>query len=141
MLDATKRYLQQIRLYDSRISAKLEELQHTKEMALRVTPTLKKDAASGTGTQDKLAEAVAKIVDLEAAINEDISRYIAARQEISAVIDKLSDPDQLQVLHMRYVQYKTLEQIACDMGFSYRWVCTIHGRALQQVENFLKNAQ
>lgn len=140
MLDA-KRYLQQIRLYDSRISAKLEELQHTKEMALRVTPTLKKDAASGTGTQDKLAEAVAKIVDLEAAINEDISRYIAARQEISAVIDKLSDPDQLQVLHMRYVQYKTWEQIACDMGFSYRWVCTIHGRALQQVENFLKNAQ
>lgn len=140
MLDA-KRYLQQIRLYDSRISAKLEELQHTKEMALRVTPTLKKDAASGTGTQDKLAEAVAKIVDLEATINEDISRYIAARQEISAVIDKLSDPDQLQVLHMRYVQYKTWEQIACDMGFSYRWVCTIHGRALQQVENFLKNAQ
>lgn len=140
MLDA-KRYLQQIRLYDSRISAKLEELQHTKEMALRVTPTLKKDAASGTGTQDKLAEAVAKIVDLEATINEDISRYIAAKQEISAVIDKLSDPDQLQVLHMRYVQYKTWEQIACDMGFSYRWVCTIHGRALQQVENFLKNAQ
>lgn len=140
MLDA-KRYLQQIRLYDSRISAKLEELQHTKEMALRVTPTLKKDAASGTGTQDKLAEAVAKIVDLEATINEDISRYIAAKQEISAVIDKLSDPDQLQVLHMRYVQYKTWEQIACNMGFSYRWVCTIHGRALQQVENFLKNAQ
>lgn len=137
MLDA-KRYLQQIRLYDSRISAKLEELQHTKEMALRVTPTLKKDAASGTGTQDKLAEAVAKMVDLEAAINEDISRYIAAKQEISAALEKLSDPDQLQVLHKRYVQYMTWEQIACDMNMSYRNVCYIHGKGLQSVNQILK---
>lgn len=140
MLDA-KRYLQQIRLYDSRISAKLEELQHTKEMALRVTPTLKNDAASGNGTQDKLAEAVAKMVDLETEINEDIGRYIAAKQEIGAVIDKLLDPDQFRVMHKRYVQHETWKQIAYDTGFSYRWVCTLHGRALREIEKILKSAQ
>ena len=65
MIDS-KKYLQQIQLYDSHITTKLEELQHLKGMVLRITPTLKDDVVSGGGTQDKLAEAVAKIVDLEA---------------------------------------------------------------------------
>ena len=138
MTDA-KKYLQQIRLYDSRISTKLEELQHTKEMVLRITPTLKEDVVSGGGgTQDQLAEAVARIVDLEAEINHDIDRYVNAKQEISATLEKLSDPDQLQVLHKRYVQYKTLEQIACEMNMSYRNVCYIHGKGLQSVNEIMK---
>lgn len=138
MTDA-KKYLQQIRLYDSRISTKLEELQHTKEMVLRITPALKKDVVSGGGgTQDQLAEAVARIVDLEAEINHDIDRYVNAKQEISATLEKLSDPDQLQVLHKRYVQYMTWEQIACDMNMSYRNVCYIHGKGLQTVNQILK---
>ena len=137
MTDA-KKYLQQIRLYDSRISTKLEELQHTKEMVLRITPTLKEDVVSGGGgTQDQLAEAVARIVDLEAEINHDIDRYVNAKQEISATLEKLSDPDQLQVLHKRYVQYKTLEQIACEMNMSYRNVCYIHGKGLQSVSEIM----
>ncbi len=140
MLDA-KQYLQRVRLYDSRINAKLEELQHAREMALRITPTLKRDAAAGNGAQDKLAEAVAKIIDLETEINKDIDRYIAAKQEIGAVIDRLSDPDQFRVMHKRYVQHETWEQIACETGFSYRWVCTLHGRALREIEKILKSAQ
>lgn len=135
-----KKYLQQIRLYDSRISIKLEELQRLKEMVLRITPTLKDDVVSGEGNQDKLSDAVAKIVDLEVEINRDVDRYVNAKQEISATLGKLTDPDQLRVLHMRYVQYKTWEQIANEMGFSYRWVCTIHGRALQEIEKILKSA-
>lgn len=141
MLDSPKKYLQQIRLYDSHINTKLEDLHHLKEMVTKITPTLKDDVVSGGGNQDKLGDAIAKIVDLEAEIDRDIDHYVAAKQEISATLDKLTDPDQLQVLHMRYVQNKTWEQIACDMGFSYRWVCTIHGRALQQIEKILKNTQ
>lgn len=141
MMDSPKKFLQQIRLYDSHISTKLEDLQHLKEMVTKITPTLKDNVVSGGGNQDKLGDAIAKIVDLEAEIDRDIDRYVEAKQEISATLDKLTDPDQLQVLHMRYVQNKTWEQIACDMGFSYRWVCTIHGRALQQIEKILKNTQ
>lgn len=134
-----KKYLQQIRLYDSRINTKLEELHHLKEMVLRITPTLKDDVVSGGGgSQDKLADAVTKIVDLEEEVNRDIDRYVNAKQEISATLDKLTDPDQLQVLHMRYVQYKAWEQIACDMHMSYRNVCYIHGKGLQSVNQILK---
>lgn len=137
MIDS-KKYLQQIQLYDSHISTKLEELQHLKEMVTRITPTLKDDVVSGGGSQDKLADAVAKIVDLEAEIDQDIDRYVDAKREVSGTLDKLTNPDQLQVLHMRYVQHKTWEQIACDMSMTYRNVCYIHGKGLQAVNEIMK---
>lgn len=137
MIDA-KRYLQQIRLYDSRINTKLEELQRLNEMVLRITPTLKDDVSSSGGSQDKFADTMAKIVDLKAEINRDIDRYVNAKQEIGGTFDMLSDPDQLQILHKRYAQYKTWEQIACDMHMSYRNVCYIHGKALQAVNEIMK---
>lgn len=140
MLDSPKKYLQQIRLYDSHINTKLEDLHQLKEMVTKITPTLKDDVVSGGGNQDKLGDAMAKIIDLEAEINRDVDRYVNAKQEISATLEKISDPDQLQVLHQRYVQYKTWEQIAYDTGFSYRWVCTLHGRALQEIEKILTSA-
>lgn len=135
-----KKYLQQIRLCDSRINTKLEELQHLKEMVLKVTPTLKSDVVTGGGSQDKLAEAAVKIVDLEAEINQEIDKYIEAKQEFSATLEKLEDPIYLQVLHKRYIQYKTWEAIACELNMSYRWVCTLHGRALQEIEKILRNS-
>lgn len=136
-----KRYLQQIRLYDSHINTKLEELQHLKEMVTRITPTLKDDVVSGGNSQDKLADAVVKIVDLEAEIDREIDSYVNAKQEISSVLDGIVDPDQLQVLHKRYVQYKTFEQIACDMNMTYRNVCYIHGKALLTVREIMSSAE
>lgn len=136
-----KRYLQQIRLYDSHINTKLDELQHLKEMVTRITPTLKDDVVSGSGSQDKLADAVVKIVDLEAEIDREIDRYVNAKQEISSVLDGIVDPDQLQVLHKRYVQYKTFEQIACDMNMTYRNVCYIHGKALLAVREIMSSTE
>ncbi len=139
-MDSPKKYLQQIRLYDARIDTKLEDLHRLKEMATKITPVLKDDVVSGGGNQDKLGDAMAKIIDLEAEINRDVDRYVNAKQEISATLEKISDPDQLKVLHQRYVQYKTWEQIAYDTGFSYRWICTLHGKALQEIEKILTSA-
>lgn len=135
----TKRYLQQIRLYDSRINTNLEELNRLKAMVTKITPTLKQDVVSGGGSQDKLSDAVAKIVDLEAEIDKEIDFFIDARKAVTRTIDKVDDARLHTVLNMRYVQFKTWEQIACDMGCSYQWVCKLHGIALQAVEKIIKN--
>lgn len=140
MTDA-KRYLQQIRLYDSHINAKLEELSHLKAMVTKITPTLKQDVVSGSGNQDKLSAAVAKIVDLEAEIDREVDRYVDARNAVTGTIDKVTDARLHKVLSKRYVEFKTWEQIACDMGKSYQWVCKLHGTALQVVEKILKNSE
>lgn len=140
MVDA-KTYLKQIRLYDAHINTKLEERQHLREKLTSITPTLKDDVVSGGGSQDKLGDAVAKLVDLEDEINQAIDNYVELKKEVNRLIDKIPEPDQLYVIHKRYAEYKSWETIASEMGYTYRWVCAIHGKALLAVENLLKKAK
>lgn len=141
MTDA-KKHLQQIRLYDSRINAKLAERDRLKAMLTKITPTLRDDAVpGGHGSQDKLSDAVAKIVDLEAEIDREIDSFVDARNTVTRTIDSVEDERLHRVLAGRYIQCKTWEQIACDMGRSYQWVCKLHGTALQEVDKILKESE
>lgn len=133
-----KEYLRQIRMYDTRINCAQEELDNLRSMTTKITATWKDDVVSGTGNQDKLGDAVAKIIDLQNGINSDIDKYIGTKAEVWALIKRIKDPDQFKVLYMRYFKYKHWEQIACDMNMTYRNVCYIHGRALQAVAELLK---
>lgn len=138
--NSAKRYLQQIMRLDTKINRDIEELHRLKAMTTKITPTLKPDVVSGSGTQDKLAEAMSKIIDLEAEINREIDCFADARKAVTATIDKVEDARLHTVLNMRYVQFKTWEQIACYMGRSYQWVCKLHGTALQVVEKIIENS-
>lgn len=140
MTDA-KAFLRQIEVFDTHINNKLEEVAHLKDLATKITSSMKPDAGSGSGNSghDKIGDAVAKIVDLEREINKDIDAYIERKRKVSEIIKRVKDPDQLQVLYKRYIQYEHWEEIACEMHMTYRNVCYIHGRALQAVTELLKD--
>lgn len=133
-----KTYLRQIELADAKIEAQLEEIYQLRQMITKVTPSLHDDPVTGSGSQDKLGNTIAKIVDLEAEINRAIDNYVDLRKEIMATLDKVRDPDQYQVLHKRYFERKAWEQISVEMGYTYRNICYIHGKALQTVDAILK---
>ena len=134
----TKEYLLRVKVCDTHINNLMEELETLKEMVTKVTSTMKDSAVSGGGNKDKIGNAVAKIVDLQREINEAIDEYVDKKREVMATIEKVEDANQLAVLHKRYIQYKPWEQIACEMNFTYRNVCYIHGRALQKVSDLIK---
>lgn len=140
MCDA-KAYLRKIELLDAHINNKLNDLFTLRTMVTKITATISPVVASGTGNQDKLGDAIAKIVDLQNEINQQIDKFVDAKREVSAVLEKLQDPDHVRVLHKRYVEYKPWEQIACEMNFTYRNVCYIHGKALQAVEALLEDGK
>lgn len=133
-----KEYLEQIQLCDKRINNKLEELSRLEALAFKVTSSLKQVAVFGGGSQDKVGDAVSRIVDLQKEINDEIDKFCDTKAEVRALIDKVKDPDQLDVLSKKYLLYESLEQIACEMGFTYRNVCYIHGRALQTIAELMK---
>ncbi len=136
IIDA-KAYLKQVKICDTRINNKLDELTALKSIALKVTTSLSHAPAHGSGNQDKIGDIAAKIVDLEADINKTVDELVDKTREISAVIDQIQNPDQLSVLYKRYFQFQTWEQIACEMHMTYRNICYIHGRALQNVAQIL----
>ena len=133
-----KEYLRQIELLDSLINCKLEEVDNLKALTTKITTTLKQDVVSSSGSQDKLGDIVAKIVDYEAEIDQMIDELIDRKREISNIIEKVSDPDQLKVLCKRYLLFEPWEQIAWELGYTYRHTTRIHGDALLAVQEIMK---
>ena len=150
MVDA-KEYLSRVRLADTKINTKLDDLAQTKALALKVTSTLKQDSVSSSGRKDKVGDAVAKIVDLERDIDRAIDAYINFKKEVSAVIDQLDNASQIEVLYKHYFgvwseeeqrpYYLSLEELAVEMHMSYRNVCYVHGAALKAVGEILKERE
>ena len=133
-----KEFLQKVKIYDSHINEKLEELARLKELTTKITASYGGDVVSGTHNQDKLGDAVAKIADLESDIDNAVDAYVDKKKEVSAIIDKIDNPNYIDILYKRYFGYKSWESIACEMNYTYQWVCELHGRALQEVKKLLK---
>ena len=137
MCDA-KAYLRSIELLDTHINNRINDLHELTSLATKITATISLVSVAGSGSQDKLGDSVAKIIDLQDEINRKIDKYIDLKREISSILEQLEDPDHVKVLHKRYFEYKPWEQIACEMNFSYRNICYIHGKALQAVEALME---
>ena len=134
-----KEYLSQIRRYDTMIDSMLDEVDKLYAMVTRITPVLKDDVVSGGGQQDKMGNAVAKIVDLKERINKEVDQLVDLKKEASDLLAKISNPDYYKVLHKRYILFETFEQIAFDMNYTYRGICYMHGRALQAFAKVLED--
>lgn len=132
-----KKYLCRIGSCDDRINSMLAEVDSLYEMVTKITPTLKQDIVTGGGSQDKIGDAVAKIVDLKDEINREIDRYVDMKREAAALLDKLENHLFYIILHRRYILHESLEQIAASEHYTYRWVCILHGRALQAFAEIL----
>lgn len=127
-----KEYLLGYQRINQRVNCLLLEQQRWRELATRVSPNLSgmPRGGGGGGTQG----AVAKIVDLETEINEEIDKLVDERKRIEAAIRKINDPTLRILLEYRYINGKKWEEIALMMGYDYRWALRLHGRALSAVD-------
>lgn len=134
-----KEYLQQIELYDAHIRNKLEEITSLRSMIMHITSTLRPDGGFPSGgASDKVGDTVAKIIDMESEVNAAVDRFIDLKRDISRLVDRIKNPDEIRLIHLRYFSYYSWEEIALEMGYTYRNVCYIHSRALQSVNKLLE---
>ena len=133
LLDA-KEYLLQVKKLDLLIKNKLIEKQQWKDIALGITAKMDGERVQSSGTKSKMADALVKCIDIETEINNLIDKLIDTKKEVIAVIERLSSPLQYDVLHMHYIQFITLQEIADKYGMSYDWAKQAHKRALKNVQ-------
>ena len=127
-------WLERIERWDSIITNKLIEKQQWKAIALGITANMEGERVQSSGSQSKMADAIAKCVDIEAEIDRAVDNLIEAKKEVIQTIERLDSATEYNVLHLRYIQFKTLQEIADHYGRDYGWVTTTHGRALKNVE-------
>ena len=122
---------------DIQIRNKLIEKQQWHDIALGITANMEGERVQSSGAQSKMANAVDKCVDMEAEIDRLVDELIDAKKEVIQTIEKLDSPTEYNVLHMRYIQYLSLQEIADHYHRDYGWATTTHGRALKSVAKTL----
>ena len=132
----TKEFLNQAYRIDQRINSKLEQIISLHALATKATSSLSDMPVSKTESQSKMAEIIAKIVDLEAEINRDIEKLIEIKQNIVSTIKKVQNPELQTLLELRYLCFRTWEQVALEMDYSIQHIFRIHDKALKSVKIF-----
>lgn len=86
------------------------------------------------GRPGDLSAAIAKLEYYAERVNRQWDAVIARREEAKTLIAKMSDARYREVLTRRYILCESWEQIACAMGYNYRWTTRLHGAALGAFE-------
>lgn len=137
----TQEYLLQVKLCDAHIESLLEEKARLVALREKITASWSLDKVAGSNSQDKMGDCTAKILDLEKEIDAAVDAFVDKKREVSAVIERVKNASVVKVLRKRYLDYKTWEQIACEMNYTYQGVCKLHGRALQAVAAVMEGEQ
>ncbi len=114
------------------------------------SPMLSDMPKNPSPSNDRLANAMSKKLEIEAEINAISGGYLKERKELGDVIRKLEHPDQRAVLRMRYFDRNEWEDIV-RMLYSrrkdyvdnidkyYKAVFKLHGNALAELAMLIKN--
>ena len=77
---------------------------------------------------------VAKIIDLEKAINADIEKMLSLKLEIRTVINAVQDNEEKLLLMCRYLNFMSWENICDELNVSLRTAHRIHAAALANIK-------
>lgn len=128
-----KEYLSQAYRLDQRINSKLEQIMSLNELATKCTSTLTGMPLNPSRSTSTMADAVAKIVDLQAEINRDIDRLVDLKRDMVRAIKAVNNTECQTLLELRYLCFKTWEQIAVDMNYNVRHVYRLHDEAVDKL--------
>ena len=128
-----KEYLGQAYRLDQRINSKLEQVLSLRDLTTKATATMSDMPGGGSRNVYKMQDIIGKIIDLENEINADIDQLVDLKRDIVAIIKAVENPEYQTLLELRYLCFKTWEQIAVDMGYELRWLYRLHHRALDAV--------
>lgn len=125
-------------MIDTLVENKLIEQRQWKDLAMNITANMEGERVqSSSATTSKMADAVVKCIMIEEEIAAAVDKLIAEKKRVVRTIESLHSPTEYRILHMRYIQYISLADIAAKLNKEYTWVTTVHGRAVKHVQDLL----
>lgn len=127
-----KDYLKQVLLLEEKINQK--QMQY-KELLRTATLTeavrYDKEKVQTSLTNDSMSNVVIRYIELQEEINHDIDNFIDIKNKVITEIQALSNAKFVNLLFMRYIQGKKLDEIATSLNYSYQYARELHSRALK----------
>lgn len=132
--DELKYKLRSAWVLQKQIDAYKIEIQNLRDNANRITPAYSM-APGGGGNEQRIENAMAKIIDIENNIKQDIEIQLLTVDEIHCLMAMVDDPLLKLLLHKRYILYEKWEKIAVDLNYSWKQVHRLHNKALNIIVN------
>ena len=135
-----KDFLKQLPKLNKMIENKMAEVKQWRDVALGITTNTEGERVQSSGSQQKMADAVDRCVDMELEIDTLVDRLVDLKREITQIIEQLNTAE-YDVLHKLYIQGMTFDEVAQLKDKSKSWVTTVHGRALKNMDCLLKERE
>lgn len=131
-----KEYLSQIRTLEARIRSLDNEIEALRETVGNLRSPWPDGQPHGSGVTNPVEAEAVKLADklqkLEVEQIKTRGRLWVRRTQIIEDIGRIPDETAVILLTAKYVNGDTFEQIAVDIGYSYRQVLRKHGEALER---------
>ena len=129
-----KEYLGQAYRLDQRINSKLEQIRSLNELAAKCTSTITGMPKAPSHSTSMMEEAVGKIVDLQTEIDGDIGQLVDLKRDMVSIIKAVQNTEYQTLLELRYLCFKTWDQIGDLMNYSTKYIFELHERALKKIK-------
>ena len=131
---AVKEFLNRIRKIDLLINCNLDEIEKLRNLLTGGAVRYDSEKVQTSSDNDRMTDTIAKIIELEKTINEDIDELVDKKIVAREMIERLDDDREKIILYKRYFDGKSFEQISVECNYSWKWVHVLHGNALKKLE-------
>lgn len=131
-----KEFLKQYKKQQRIIVSCWKEYEMWKDIALSTTGCVEGERVQSSGSKQKMANAVESYTDIKAGIKQREAEANKIQEEIIRTISKLEESE-YTVLHGVYILGKQYKEIAADEGKSVSWATSVHGTALNNLQQLL----
>lgn len=126
-------FLRQYRHILEKIEILQKDLIRWRELGEKITPSLTGMPQGGQNVP-KVEQSAIMICDTQKEISERIRQLSSVYVQILSAIDTVDDISLQNLLHRRYIEGQTFEQIAYEMNYSWRHARRKHQVALSKVQ-------
>lgn len=96
-----------------------------------------REKVQATPNDDRMAEAIDKLMALQTEINDTMREAIEQMEKILRLISAIKEPVLRELLWRRWIRGQTMETIAEEMRRDVRWIYRLHARALRQIDHVM----
>ena len=133
-----REYMEQAITLDDEIDSKIMMREQLWALATKMTSSLKKGSEIHSRNDHQREEIIAKMVDLEREINDDVDRLVDLKREMMEAIRMVPDAECRVFLEKRFLGKMRAKDIANERHYNENWAMTEQRKALGMIEPILR---
>lgn len=129
-----KEYLQQVKLKGVVVANLQREKENIRQLMYSIGGGVGVERVQTSRNNDKFGTLYGRMDEKESQIDEKLLELIEFKLKVSGEINGLNDARYINLLYMRYMDFRSWDEIAIDMKYSTRHVLKVHKEALAEFE-------